>query len=332
MVLPVQNIRAQATKRYQFTERMMGTRFQITFYASNDSVAEAAARKAFRHTEKLNDILSDYEAKSNLNRLTIRSGNGTFVPVHPALFRVISKAQQVARQTGGAFDITAGPFTKLWRKIRKSPHPQLPSPEVLDSLRKLVDYRFIAADSARTAIALERPNMQLDLGGIAKGYAADEILRVLNDMEIHSVLVNAGGDIRAGDAPPDEIGWTVSLPVHNSKGQRIHLNLQLTNGAVATSGGLFQHVDIDGKSYSHIIDPHTGLGLDNQSRVTIVAPDGITADSYASAVSVLGAHRGRSFIADKPGVAMRIEYKDGDKGEIQITSSSSFTTFIADGH
>src|SRR5699024_1699991 len=237
-----------------------------------------------------------------------------------------------ARQTDGAFDITAGPFTKLWRKIRKSPHPQLPSPEVLDSLHNLVDYRFIAVDSTHSAIALERPNMQLDLGGIAKGYAADEILRVLNNMGIHSVLVNAGGDIRAGDAPPGEIGWIISLPIHNLKGQRIHLNLQLANGAVATSGGLFQRVEINGKSYYHIIDPHTGLGLDNQSRVTIVAPDGITADSYASAVSVLGAQRGRSFIADKPGVAMRIEYKDGDKDGIQITSSPNFTTFIAGRH
>ncbi|SHG46879.1 thiamine biosynthesis lipoprotein [Fodinibius roseus] len=322
---------AQDTMRYEFTERKMGTTFKITFYAGDDSIARAASEQAFRHVDKLNGILSDYEPESNVNKLSARSGSRRFFPVHPALFRVISKAQEVSRETDGAFDVTAGPFVKLWREIRRSDSPELPSAKQLCTYRKRVGYQHVKLDSSATAVALTRPGMQLDFGGIAKGYAADEILRILRTFDIRSVLVDAGGDIRLGDPPPGKKGWIIRIPAHNEKGRRHWTTLQLANRAVATSGDLFQHIDIDGKRYSHIIDPQTGLGLTNQSMVTIIAPDGITADSYASAVSVLGADRGISFIASKTGCALRTEFKKkGEADRISIRKSPAFDRFRID--
>lgn len=321
----------QDTTRYEFTERKMGTAFNIIFYATDDSVARAASEQAFRHVDRLNSILSDYESESNLNKLSARSGSCRFFQVHPDLFRVISKAQKVSRETGGAFDITAGPYVKLWRSIRRSDDPELPTAQQLSKYRKSVGYRHVKLDSSATAVALTRPGMQLDLGGIAKGYAADEILRILRNFNIRSVLVDAGGDIRLGAPPPGKKGWTIRIPAHNESGERHWITLQLANRAVATSGDLFQHIDIDGKRYSHIIDPQTGMGLTNRSMVTIIAPDGITADSYASAVSVLGADRGVSFIESKAGCALRIEFKKvGEDQRISIRESRTFDRFRID--
>lgn len=322
---------AQDTTRYEFTERKMGTTFRITFYAADDSIARAASAQAFRHVDQLNGILSDYEPESNVNKLSARSGSCRFFPVHPALFRVVSKAQEVSRETDGAFDVTAGPFVNLWREIRRSDFPELPTAQQLCTLRKSVGYQHVKLDSSATAVALTRPGMQLDFGGIAKGYAADEILRILRTFDIRSVLVDAGGDIRLGNPPPGRKGWTIRIPAHNEKGQRHWITLQLANRAVATSGDLFQHIDIGGKRYSHIINPRTGLGLTNQSMVTIIAPDGITADSYASAVSVLGADRGISFIASKDDCALRIEFKKNEeKQRISIHKSPAFDRFSID--
>jgi len=321
-------MQAQDLRRYRFSEKKMGTRFQITFYAVDDSIANTAAQEAFERVDTLNNILSDYKRDSNLNKLTERSGDGHFIRVSPSLFRVISKAQQVSRETDGAFDITVGSYTKLWRNISKSPSPELPSSQTLDALSKKVSYKYINIDSSRSAIALDREGMQLDLGGIAKGYTADRMLCALEKYGINSALINAGGDITAGDAPPGKEGWTVVLPVHNESGEKKSLRLMVANRAIATSGSLFQHVIIDGKRYSHIVDPHTGLGLTNQRRVTVIALNGISADSYASAVSVLGPQKGASLIADKPGAALRMETRGKDK--ITVISTPSFVDYMSD--
>src|SRR5699024_10751995 len=245
----------------------------------------------------------------NLNRLSEQSGSPEFFQVDSTLFRVISKAQAVAGETGGAFDITVGPFVKLWRNIRRAETPELPSDRQLRRIRKRVGFWHLKIDSSSTAIALTRPRMQLDLGGIAKGYTADQILQVLQNFGIRSALIDAGGDIRLGDPPPGKESWKIRIPGHAEKGQRRWITLGLANCAIATSGDLFQYVRIDGERYSHIINPRTGLGLTDQLMVTIVAPNGITADSYASAASVMGTADAVSFIESKPDFALRIEYK-----------------------
>ena len=134
---------------------------------------------------------------------------------------------------------------------------------------------------------LLKPGMKLDVGAIAKGYAVDEALAVLENRAYVARLVDAGGDMVLGDPPPDQPGWRVGIARLEADGPPSRI-LSLSRVGIATSGDTWQFVEIEGKRYSHLVDPHTGLGLTDHSNVTIIAPDGITADALASAVSVLG--------------------------------------------
>lgn len=319
---PGTEIQGQSLQRYEFKSPQMGTMFKLIFYAPSDSIANEAQKKAFRHVETLNNILSDYEPESDLNQLSSKSGTQQFFAVDSVLFRVLSNAQQLAKATDGAFDVTIGPLVSVWRQIRKAENPKLPSSKEIAELKQAVGYQHLKIDSLSHSVALTQPGMQLDLGGIAKGFAADEMLRVLKSLGLHSVLVDAGGDIRLGDPPPGETAWIVTIPAHKKDGSREWLRLKLANQAVATSGDLFQHVLINGKRYSHIINPHTGLGLTDQSMVTIIAPEGITADSYASAISVLGESEGLDLVNLKPCIYLRMEYRKNEV--IRINKSPKF--------
>ncbi len=308
----------------------MGTLFTLIFYAPDDSAAQSAADLAFDRVEQLNTILSDYDPDSNLNKLSARSGSDKFIPVDSTLFNVVSKSQEIAEETDGAFDITIGPFVRLWREIRQMEEPELPDQQVLKDLGTRIGYQHVAVDSATTSIALKKENMQLDLGGIAKGYTTDEVLRILRKQNIHSALIDAGGDIRIGDPPPGKKGWIIRIPVHAKDGTSDNLTLQLSNRAIATSGDLFQYVYINGERYSHIIDPKSGMGLTTQSMVTVIAPNGITADSYASALSVMDTEEGISLINQKCSVEGRIEYQHQTEEGIKINQSANFNRLILD--
>lgn len=320
----------QQLSRYTFEEQHMGTLFTLIFYAPDDSTAQAATDLAFSRVEELNTILSDYDPNSNLNKLSARSGEDNFITVDSTLFTVVSKSQEVAKETNGAFDITIGPLVRLWREIRQMEEPELPDQQVLKDLSTRIGYQHVAVDSSSTSIALKKDNMQLDLGGIAKGYTTDEVLRILRKQNIHSALIDAGGDIRIGDPPPNKEGWIIRIPVHTNEGTSDNITLQLSNRAIATSGDLFQYVYINGERYSHIIDPKSGMGLTTQSMATVIAPNGITADSYASALSVMGANKGLTFIGKKCEVEGRIEYQHQIKEGIKINQSANFNRLILD--
>jgi thiamine biosynthesis lipoprotein len=140
------------------------------------------------------------------------------------------------------------------------------------------------------SVELRLPEMKLDLGGIAKGFAADEALAALQHMGIDSALVNAGGEVVASGPPPELAGWRVGIvPVDPGEPERF---LRIHHAAVATSGDAWQFVEIDGIRYSHILDPKTGLGLTKRRQATVVASDGMTADCLASALVVLGPEKG----------------------------------------
>src|SRR5262249_33783127 len=156
------------------------------------------------------------------------------------------------------------------------------------------------------------PGMLLDLGGIAKGYAADESLKLLKEkFGITRALVAAYGDIACGDPPPGEDAWTVEIaPISKNQKQR---SVKLANAAVSTSGDLEQFVVINGVRYSHILDPKTGLGLTGRRSVTVIAPKGITADSMTKAVSVLPPEQALKLVEDTPSAAAYIVVLDKDE-------------------
>jgi len=309
--------------RFEFQRPEMGVPFRIVFYAPDRAAADQRAEAAFKRVEQLNGIMSDYLADSELSQLSLSSGQGKEVPVSDDLWFVLSQAQRLAERSDGAFDVTVGPFVGLWRKARRD--EKLPDPARLEQARQSVGYQHVRLNSRIRAVNLLAPKMRLDLGGIGKGYAADQALRILRDLGSPCALVAAAGDMAVWDPPPGKKGWRVELApldVTNAPPARFVL---LTHAAISTSGDLYQRLEIDGKRYSHIVDPHTGIGLTDHSLVTVIAPNGTTADSLTKVVSVLGPEKGLRFVEKTPLVAARVVRKPGEV--IEVRESSRFAQF-----
>src|SRR5256886_4878954 len=188
---------AQEVRR-EFAELHMGVAGRIELYAPEAAAARVAAGAAYAGIAELEDIMSDYRPESEVRRLAERPG--TAVPVSEPLFAVVARALELARQSDGAFDPTVGPFVALWRRARGT--GRLPGRAELDSAARRVGWRKVRADSAARSIRLDTAGMQLDLGGIAKGYILDQALLVLGRYGVTRALIQAGGDIVAGEAPP----------------------------------------------------------------------------------------------------------------------------------
>jgi len=271
----------------------MGAPFRIVLYAPDASHAEAAANAAFQRVEALNQIFSDYETDSELNALSRTAGSGKTVRVSHDLWRILVQAQRFAELSDGAFDVTVGPCVNLWRKARRE--RKLPDSARLAEALQSVGHKKLELKN-KTARLLA-PDMKLDLGGIAKGYAADEAMKVLKKHGILGALVGAAGDIAVSDPPPAKSGWQIEL------GSSTNV-VSLSNAAVSTSGDAFQNLEINGVRYSHIVDPRTGIGITNQLMVSVIAPDSTTADALATAISVLGPEKGNALAKRFRGVSV----------------------------
>jgi thiamine biosynthesis lipoprotein len=293
----------------------MGTRFEIIVYARDKETAGKAAKDAFARAAELNRIMSDYQSTSELMRLCAKAG-GPAVKVSGELFFVLARAQKVARESDGAFDVTVGPVVRLWRRARQT--KRLPDPDKLKAARALVGYHNVVLDDKARTVKLLKPGMRLDLGGIAKGYAADEMLKVLARHGLTRALVAAGGDIAVKEAPPGKAGWSIAIAAVDPKKEKPG-KLVLANAAVSTSGDAEQYVEIDGKRYSHIVDPRTGIGLVGRMSATVVAPDGITSDSLTKVVAVLGPKKGFAIIDKYRGVSGRHVRKTDEGIEVQTS-------------
>jgi thiamine biosynthesis lipoprotein len=244
--------------------------------------------------------MSDYRETSELMALCQQAG-GPPVSVSEDLFRILSRSQELARLTGGAFDVTVGPVARLWRRARRT--GELPDPQRLARARELVGDDKLHLDEKTRSVRLEKSGMLLDLGGIAKGYAADEAISVLQRHGIRRALVAAGGDLVASDPPPGASGWAVAIASLAATEEAPARHLSLRRMAVSTSGDAEQYVEIHGVRYSHIVDPRTGLGVTGRTSVTVVARNGTTSDALATAASVLGPERGLELINSLSGVA-----------------------------
>ncbi len=292
----------------------MGTLFRIKLYAPNEQQAQRAFRVAFDRVAELDNALSDYKPDSELNRLC-HTAYRKQVKVSDDLFHVISASEKLSENSEGAFDITVGPLTHLWRAARKA--NRLPDKAAIEKARARCGFRMLHLDAARLTIEFEQPGMQLDVGGIAKGYAADEALITLARSGIRSALVAASGDLAFSDAPPGQSGWKIGVDSFDRAHAPFTRVLLLANGAVSTSGEGEQHLDFAGLRYSHIIDPKTGMGLTNPISVTIVARHGIDSDGMSTAVSVLGLKKGLAFIERQPGAAALIVSGEGESSTIE---------------
>jgi len=283
--------------------------FSFTLYARDQDIAAKAAAAAVEEITRLDAMLTDYDPDSELMQLS-RSPAGQPVAVSRDLFAVLFEAVRIARLSGGALDPTMGTVVRQWRRARRT--AALPEEERLKEARSRTGWQQLQFNTANRTVTLLGTNIQLDLGGIAKGYAADRALKVLAEHGIRSALVAASGDIAVGDPPPGETGWRISIGTPFQK-QGVDRALLLAHAAVSTSGDSEQSVVIEGTRYSHIVDPRTGLGLTNHLQVTVIAPHATQTDAFATAVSVLGVEAGGKLIKSQPGMSGIIcsESQDG---------------------
>jgi thiamine biosynthesis lipoprotein len=306
-------------RSFEATEPHMGTLVRIKLYADDPESAKSAFRVAFDRIAELDDELSDYKPESELSRLGQSAVNRP-VKVSEDLFRVLEFAQTTSWQTNGAFDVTLGPLTHLWRESRKAGHA--PDTADVQASMKRCGFRKMHLDPGNRTVALGEAGMQLDVGGLAKGYAADEALTALKKLGIGSALVAASGDLAFHDPPPGQPGWKIGIDSLDDAGEPFTRVVTLANAAVSTSGDTEQHLDDHGKRYSHIIDPRTGLGLTNSMAVTVIAPLGIEADANATAVSVLGTKAGLALVESQPRLAALIVERT--TGQPRLVESATF--------
>ncbi|WP_242111838.1 FAD:protein FMN transferase [Luteimonas aquatica] len=305
--------------RYEYREAHMGTQARIVLYADDAGTAARAARAGFARIAALDRSLSDYREDSELMRLAAQAGGGE-AAIGEDLFRVLQAAQAVAERSNGAFDVTQGALTRLWRGARRL--SELPRPERVAQARALGGHRCLHLDARTRTARIDCPGMGLDVGGIAKGYAVDEALSAVAAQGASRALVALGGDIAVSDAPPGEAGWRVTiaplLPAHAAP------VLLLRHAAVSTAGDAEQWFEADGHRYSHLIDPRSGWPMQGRSATTVIARRGIDADGLDTAAALLGPEAGARLVASVPGAAMRMERLAPDAAGAQVHLSAAW--------
>ncbi len=264
----------------------MGSPFNIIFYADDSAKANILAAQCFRLIDSLNNIFSDYLPNSELSQISATAGKYTTpVPVSPPMLDILLRSKEAYEKSSGTFDITIGPLIKLWRQARKT--QVFPEDSTIKKTMLLTGFKYLHIDTATKTVLLTKGGMQLDVGGIAKGYTAQQVIDFLKQNGITQALVDAGGDIATSGAPPAAKGWTIGINVPETEEDLLPKRMVLHNMAVATSGDVYQYMEHNGKKYSHITDPLTGYGVTSQRNVTVIAKDGATADWLATACSIL---------------------------------------------
>ena len=289
----------------------MGVEARLLFYSTDEVTAERAATAAWERLDELDAILSDWRPDSELSRLS-EAPVGTEVPVSGDLFSVLESAQLVADLSDGAFDVTAGPYSLLWREARAE--NRLPASSDLHAADEFVGQRLLRllpddptgsptpGEPRPGRVMLLKEGMRLDLGGVAKGYAAEQAVRALDAERCPRALVELGGDLAAGEPPPDRDAWETLAGCGPGRSARVRLRHQ----SLAVSGDTAQALVIDGVHHSHVVDPRTGSAVVGRTCVALVGRHGALTDAYASAVQVLGPHGGRRFLAEHPRSGLRL--------------------------
>lgn len=302
-LIAISGVSSQISSRLAFEKPLMGTEVSIVLYAADSVAATEAVELAFARITELNNHLSDYLTESELSRLSNTYDQP--VQVSDDLWQVLYTAQEIAHASEGAFDVTAGPLTLLWRRAMR--RATLPDSTDLNQAMIAVGYEFLQLDVNNQTARLHKDNMRLDLGGIAKGYAADQALEVLVREGFSSAAVDAGGDISLGEAPPNSDGWSIKVFSGESEtGEMI-----LKNCGIAVSGDSYRYLDYQGVRYSHILDPETGYGVTHERKVAVIAPSAMIADAWASAYSVMDWQVIPLSIQERDDLSIRIVEPDG---------------------
>ena len=309
---------------YRKSMVLMDTLVTITVVTDSADRAEKAMDRAFAEIGKLDTLLNFFSEKSELSMIN-RNAGLSGVRVSPETMEAVEKAIEISEKTGGAFDITIGPEISQWNfSLRIKPED-----ESIKRRLRLVNYKLIQLDKARSTVHLKEKGMLMDLGGIAKGYAADKAVEELKKNRITSGLVAVAGEVKAFGRKPDGKGWKVGIknPRSTGKNDEIMAMVELNDAAISTSGDYQRYFILDGNRFHHILDPKTGYPAQGCQSASVIAGDGVYTDAFSTGVFVLGPQKGialleqmgfEGLIVDKNGT---IHTTPGLKGKIEFTTN-----------
>jgi thiamine biosynthesis lipoprotein ApbE/amino acid transporter len=282
---------------YEASRMSMACLYTIQAYGPDPVMLPGIADAALDEVDRVDQLMSHYRADSPLSRVN-REASRHPVAVERELFDFIAASIRYSRESDGAFDITVGPLMKAWGFFRGE--GRLPSDDDLAAARRSVGSRHVIMDAAERTIAFDAPDVTLDLGGVAKGYAIDRVVRLLRERQVTAALVSAGGStIYAFGAPPGRTGWDVAIqdPVDARK---TAFRTTLNGRALSVAGSSEKSFEAGGVRYSHIMDPRTGRPAQGVLSVAVLAATGTAGDALDDAFFVMGPERGRAYIARLP--------------------------------
>jgi len=273
-------------ERVRRSEPLLGTFVTITAYDEDRGRANDAVSAAFDEFRRIDSLMSLHRPDSELSRLNARAATGPVV-ISPDLFRVIARAQEIAGETEGSFDITIRPLADLWGFIWKE--YRLPTEQELKAVLPRVNYRRVGLGPENRTVHFLATGVSLDLGGIAKGYAVDCAIGKLRSLGVTNAMVKVGGDLRVIGAPWGRTNWIVQLEDPRKQGHRDKVSLR--DAALSTSGNYENFFEINGVRYSHILNPRTGYPIQGIAACTVIAPTCMESDAMATACLVYGVEK-----------------------------------------
>lgn len=288
----------------------MGNRFEFSVVRLNESFANECIDAAIAEIQRIEKLLTTFSNDSQ-TALINRNAGIQAVQVDKEVFDLINRSIKISQLTQGAFDITYGSIDKsLWNFDRDM--TTLPDKDTARKLVHLINYRNIVLDETRSSVFLKEKGMRIGFGGIGKGYAAEKAKQLLVSKGITSGIVNAAGDLTAWGNQPTGDPWTIGIAAPGDPYHHPFSTLNITNTSVATSGNYEKFVVIDGKKYSHTIDPKTGYPVSGIKSVTIICPNAEIADAMATPVMVMGIKAGLHMIDQVKNIAcIIIDENDG---------------------
>ena len=284
---------------YKTEDFLMDTTVRQLVYGLS---AARACESAVCLLRRLEDLMSFFRPGSDVRALNEAAGTGEPVPVDADTMAVLHAARDYAERSGGAFDVTSAPLSVCWREAAAGGNDKPPGEEELDAARRLVGSGTLRLFPEAGTAMLEKKQTAVDLGGIAKGYAADRVIGLYREMGIEAALVDLGGNVKTLGRKPDGQPWVIGLQdPDEARGVYFGL-LRLGGASVVTSGAYERFVRIAGESYHHIMDPRTGRPACGGLRsATVIAADSMRADALSTAIFVLGRERAGRLLAAYPG-------------------------------
>lgn len=272
-------------REFKRPQKLMGNAFEITVVNDDENTANAHIDAAIAEIQRIEKLLTTYSDESQTNLINQNAGVKP-VKVDWEIFNLIERSLRISRITDGYFDISYGGIDKSFWNFDKE-MKELPNPDLIKQHLKLVNYQNIILDKENQAVFLKEKGMRIGFGGIGKGYAAEMAKQLLQNRGVNSGIVNASGDLTTWGNQANGKPWTVGIAdPDNSRQPFSYMNI--TDMAVATSGNYEKFVVINGKRYSHTINPKTGMPVAGVKSVTVFCPNAEIADAMATPVSIMG--------------------------------------------